>query len=298
MFPPILVARAEATSRIGAGHAMRCLGILERWVKAGGRVQLWGTIEIDFVRHRAERAGIPIVATPDADISILIVDVYDAEERVVLGRMRTVGARVLVDDLGEKIPAGYSAVWNPNAYAERSLYHGFDGYIFAGPEYVPVRERLPAWVGGGAGAVSFGGIRITERLGSVLEVLPAACGVSMLQCVGTPLPPCCRPVPPDDIWNSLKFAPWFIFAAGSTIWEAAVVGIPSVAVILEANHVLAAGWAASNGVPVVDLRVGESPEEHASTLSNAVTRARPLPELQPGAGVVVRELSALIGWSP
>ena len=61
MFPPILVARAEATNSTGAGHAMRCLGVLERWIKAGGRVELWGTIEIDFVRLRAERAGVPVV---------------------------------------------------------------------------------------------------------------------------------------------------------------------------------------------------------------------------------------------
>jgi spore coat polysaccharide biosynthesis predicted glycosyltransferase SpsG len=298
MSTPLLVARLQATDRTGAGHAMRCLGVLERWGQAGGRAELWGAVEIDFVRRRADNAGIPIVATPGDDVSVLVVDVYDAVEREELGRWSAAAIRVLVDDFGEDIPTGYSVVWNPNAYADASLYCGFVGHIFAGRKYVPVREGLPAWVGGGEGAVSFGGIRIEERLNTVLEALPAACGVSRLQCVGSPLPACCRPVPPDDIWRALKHAPWLISAAGSTTWEAAVVGIPFVAVIIADNHMVAARWIAGHGVPVVDLRLRESPEEAVSTLSLAVTRARPLPKLQPGGGAVVQELSSLIGWSP
>lgn len=277
---------------------MRCLGVLGRWVSVGGRAELWGAVEIDFVRRRAEGAGVAIVATPDADASVLIVDVYDPVERVALGQGSAAGALVLVDDFGGDIPPGYSAVWNPNAYAEPSLYKGFAGRVLAGREFVPVREGLPIWVGGGAGAVAFGGIRIPKRLANVVRALPAACGVSMLQCVGAPLPPCCRPVPPDDIWGALKHAPWLISAAGSTTWEAAVVGIPFVGVITADNHVVAAHWVASHGVPVVDLRRKEGLEDAASNLAAAVTRARPLPKLLPGARAVVREVSALIGWSP
>jgi hypothetical protein len=277
---------------------MRCLGVLDRWVRAGGRVELWGTVEIDFVRRRAERAGVPIVEALNPDVSVLIVDVYDGIERAALGQTGAASVRVLVDDFGEDIPTGYSVVWNPNAYGRQSLYCGFDGYVLAGRRYVPVRDGLPTWVGGGEGAVSFGGTRIAKRLNILLEALPAACGVSTLQCVGTPLPPCCRPVPPDDIWNSLKRAAWLISAAGSTIWEAAVVGIPFVAVILDDNHEVAAQWVASSGAPVVDLRSIENPEKAISTLSAAVSQARPLPKLEPNAGAVVEELRALIGWGP
>jgi hypothetical protein len=295
---PLLVARVHATKRTGAGHAMRCLGVLERWSGLGGRVELWGAVEIDFVRRRAARGGVPIVATPGADASVLIVDTYDAVERVDLGRGSTAGTRVLVDDFGENIPTGYSAVWNPNAYADPSLYGGFGGRAFVGRDFVPVREGLPTWVGGGEGAVSFGGVQVAKRLARLVRALPTACGVSKLQCVGAPLSPYCRPVPPDDIWGALKHAAWLISAAGSTTWEAAVVGIPFVGVITADNHVAAARWVASHGNPVVDLRQIGSIDGVAADLAAAVTRARPLPRLHPGAPAVVREVSALIGWSP
>lgn len=294
---PLLVARTRATNRTGAGHAMRCLGVLERWIREGGRGELWGEVEIDFVRRRTVKAGVPIVTTQGADASVLLVDVYDAAERVALGAGNAAAVRVLVDDFGADIPAGYSGVWNPNAYAEPSLYSGFDGPVLAGREYVPVREGLPSWVGGGEGAVSFGGIRIEKRFMSVLQELPAACGVSMLQCVGGPLPPGCSPVPPNDIWGALKHAPWLISAAGSTTWEAAVVGIPFVGVIMVDNHVVAARWIESHGAPVVDLRPKQSRKEAVKNLAAAVDRARPLPKLEPGSAAVVRGLSALIEWS-
>lgn len=294
---PLLVARAQATDHTGAGHAMRCLGVLERWIGVGGRAALWGDIEIDFVRRRAVRAGVPILTAPGNDAAALIVDVYDPAERVALGQERTAGARVLVDDFGEDIPPGYSAVWNPNAYADPSLYHGFAGRVLAGTEFVPVREGLPAWIGGGAGAVSFGAMRISDWLASVMGALPSACGAESLQCVGTPLPARCRPVPADDVWGALKHAPWLISAAGSTTWEAAVVGIPFVAVITADNHVVAARWVASHGVPVVDLRTERRPEDAAAALAVAVKQARRLPKLHPGARAVVREVESLIGWS-
>lgn len=297
MSGPLLVARADATNHTGAGHAMRCLGVLERWIDSGGRAELWGTIEIGFVRRRAERVGVPIVAAPGNGAAVLLVDVYDPTERTTLGLERTVSVRVLVEDFREDIPPGYSAVWNPNAYAAASDYSDFAGRVLAGQEFVPVQEGLPAWVGGGAGAVSFGAMRLSDRLASVMGALPAACGVSSLQCVATSLPARCRPVPADDVWSTLKYAPWLISAVGSTTWEAAVVGIPFVGVIAADNHVVAARWVASHGVPVVDLRPEGSPEDAATALAVAVKQARPLPRLHPGARAVVREVRSLIGWT-
>ncbi|SVD73476.1 uncharacterized protein METZ01_LOCUS426330, partial [marine metagenome] len=86
MSAPLLVARAQATDQTGAGHSMRCLGVLKEWVKAGGRAELWGNVEIDFVRRRAQSMKVPIVATPGADVSLLLVDVYDDVERTALGQ--------------------------------------------------------------------------------------------------------------------------------------------------------------------------------------------------------------------
>lgn len=87
MSAPLLVARAQATDQTGAGHAMRCLGVLQEWVKAGGQAELWGNIEIDFVRRRAENMKVPIVAMPGANVSLLLVDVYDDVERTALGQV-------------------------------------------------------------------------------------------------------------------------------------------------------------------------------------------------------------------
>jgi hypothetical protein len=293
---PLLRVRADATLETGAGHAMRCLGLIERWIHQGGKAELWGAIKIDFVRHRSERSGARIVATPRGRCDVLLVDIYEPLERVALAGTQSAAVRVCVDDFGERVPIGYDTVWNPNAYADALLYRGFEGCVLAGQGYVPVREGLPTWVGGGDAAVSLGAARLPDHLSEVLELLPAACGVSSLQCVGDCVSSMYRSVPEDDIWSELRYAPWLICAGGSTTWEAAAVGVPLVGIITADNHEVVARWVAGTGVPVIDARIPRRPAEIATALAGAVSRARPLPALSPGAGAVVQQLRKLISW--
>jgi UDP-2,4-diacetamido-2,4,6-trideoxy-beta-L-altropyranose hydrolase len=290
---PLLILRADASASVGAGHVMRCLNVAERWIEAGGRAECWGGVDLQFVRRRAESLGVPIVAHPSTSGSVLLVDVYGEDERRSLATSRAAGRRVLVDDLAESVPRSYDAVWNPNAYGDANLYSGFSGEVIAGEDCVPIRCHLPRWVGDGPGAVSFGAGQMPAALRSAVSQLHTAFGVDNGWGVGESLPPGWRRANEDDSWSDLHHAAWLITAAGSTLWEAAAVGIPVVVVVFADNQALAAEWAAQHGAPVLDLRDRTDAAKTAADIAAAVRRARPLPFLRSGAATVARCLLRL-----
>jgi UDP-2,4-diacetamido-2,4,6-trideoxy-beta-L-altropyranose hydrolase len=290
---PLLILRADASASVGAGHVMRCLSVAERWIEAGGRAVCWGDVELQFVRRRAESLGVPIVAHPGMPGSVLLVDVYGEDERRSLATSSAAARRVLVDDLGESVPRSYHAVWNPNAYGDANLYPGFSGEVIAGEDCVPIRCQLPRWIGDGPGAVSFGGGQIPTPLRSALSQFHSALGVNDGWGVGESLPPGWQRVNEDDSWSDLQHAAWLITAAGSTLWEAAAVGIPVVVVVFADNQALAGSWAAQHGAPVLDVRDCTDPAEIAADIATAVRGARPLPFLRSGAAAVARSLRQL-----
>jgi hypothetical protein len=269
---------------------MRCLTLAESWLALGGRAECWGEVTLKFAERRAAALGVAIMDRPSDEGAVLLVDVYGQRERLSLAGWPGVARRVLVDDLGGAVPIGYDVVWNPNGYGDLQLYAQFSGEVIAGVDCVPIRRGLPQWVGGGGGAVSFGGGKLPFALRSALTLLPSTIAEPEGWSVGEYTPPGWRRAREDDTWTDLRHASWLIAAAGSTIWEAAAVGIPVVVVVIAENQSLIGKWTASHGAPVIDIRDRTDPADIAEALATHTEEARRLPRLQSGADAVARRL--------
>jgi UDP-2,4-diacetamido-2,4,6-trideoxy-beta-L-altropyranose hydrolase len=295
----MLVIRTVATPAVGSGHAMRCLNFADAWARVGsGPVVLAGTITIPFVRERARALGVALVlegSCPGGDI--LLVDTYDERARRSGAVDGSFVLRVLVDDLGETIPPGYDVVWNPNAYADRSSYPGFQGAVMAGVDVVPVRPDLPSWEGQHATAVgiALGGGRLPVVLRDALERLAERLAGWELAGLGASLPEGWHQLSQSGPWAELARCNRLAIGGGVTMWEAACVGVPVVVVQSAENQRRSVEWAAAHDVPTMDLRQAQNAEELADELAAGLHVARPLPRIQPGVERAARVLVGLSG---
>lgn len=302
MTDPMLVVRADATPVTGAGHAMRCLNVVECWLEAGyGGAVVAGEIRLSFVAQRLGELGIAIrPARPLPHGSLLLVDSYDASCRRECAAARGFRARVLVDDQGGDLVPGYDAVWNPNAFGDRRLYPDFEGVVLTGADSVPIRARLPRWTGGGAGAigVAVGGSRLPAPIRAAFVRLarrepgPRFCGS------GDWVPDGWIRTDPTNPWSRLAECDAVVVGAGISLWEAAAVGVPCVVMRLADNQDRGAEWARSAGCPVVDAETCNDADGLADALAAALPRARPLPEVRNSSDRVARWLRALSDGPP
>jgi hypothetical protein len=294
MVSPRLIVRADATAVTGAGHAMRCLGLLEAWRERGGEGALWGTVSLPFVDARAREGGIPVVQAPAA-ADVLVVDLYDPAAREALANASVARVRVLVDDLGEAIPRGYDAVWNPNPYGHPGLYPDVAATLLVGTDTVAIRTGLPRWIGDQSGAISLGGRSLSPWQRNLMTDILDRSGISGLMAVGEEVPDGFRRVGGHRLWDQLRHAEWLISTASTTLWEAATVGIPVVALIVEDNQRLVGEWVAARGVPTLDLRGRPCTGETANAIVKELPAAASLPPLASGVDNVVTWLRSLVG---
>ena len=293
-----LLIRADASPATGAGHVMRTSALAEAWADAGaGRVGLVGRIAIEFARQRMAELG--IVAQErfpaDARAAVLVVDSYDEAVRLEGGAWRAGTLRVLVDDLGGGVPAGFEVVWNPNPGGGEFLYPGFPGTVLSGAAYVPLRAGLPRWNGGQPGrvAVLLGGGQISPVLsGAMTHLQEQGPGLSFSGAGGW-VPRSWERLDAGQPWSGVMCASALITAAGTSLLEAASAGIPVVAVCTADNQAAMCDWARQAGVPVVDARRVATAREVADGLSRALPAARPLPPIANGAPTVARRLLQL-----
>lgn len=283
---------AEATSATGAGHAMRCATLADAWRHAGGgTVTLHGPVTIPFVRTRLAAAGVAVVGG-NAAADVLVCDHYDAGVRAGVAALSG-KLRVLVDDLGGPVQAGFDAVWNPNAYDASDDYPGFQGLVLSGEGSVPLRSGIAAWQGRGSGRTgAFLGASVTGS--RVLSALAAAAGTGSAWCAPPPPPAGWGVVDAVAPWEALSACDRAVLSAGSATWEAGVAGVPVVLVCIAENQRRIFEWGVGHGVPGVNVMM-TGVEAGVVALVDALPRARALPRLRDGSGNVARRLLARVG---
>ena len=289
-----LLIRADASAISGAGHAMRTLALAEAWAASGaGQVGLAGAVELEFVRRRAAELGIVPQKglSDDPRPAVLVVDSYDQQTRLEGAAWPPASLRVLMDDLGGFVPAGYEVVWNPGPWGGEIPYPEFPGTVLTGVDFVPIRSGLPVWSGGEAGrvAVLLGGGQVDRALAGAMMRLAELAPDIDFSGVGAWVPQRWERLDGGRLWTDAVRASALITAAGTTLLEAASVGIPIVVLCAADNQAPGAEWARRAAVPVVDARQLNA-AEIAAALANALPLARALPSVRNGAPAVARRL--------
>jgi len=289
----MLVIRADATAATGAGHVMRMASFIARWrASGGGEVWLDGRVDIPFVRSHLTSLGLG-AAEGSHRATVLIVDSYDPAVRVKGASTGNYALRVLVDDVGGIVPPGYDIVWNPNAYSAAGLYPAFGGEIIGGPDSVPLRTDLPRWVEGTGSriGVMLGGGPPPEKFLESLIVLSRRRTDWQFAAPSMWAPDGWLKIAPDAPWTDLNLCSRLLTAGGSTVWEAAAVGIPVVIAVIADNQRRVADWAAEANVPVMDAR---SPEDPGSLVEASLARAKKLPAVDGRASAVISRLRSSV----
>jgi hypothetical protein len=291
-----LVVRADATPEIGAGHLMRCVTFAQAWKTEGfGETAVWGTVSIPFARTRLNETGIALLESPPSEgTQVLMVDNYDEGIRASALSASCGRLRVLVDDVGQ-LTRGYDVIWNPNAYSADDLYGDFGGSVISGEMTVPIRPGLPQWSPETpAIAVTLGGTRPPDWLVEGLRVWGSTLREPPIAGEASWVPAGWNSVPADRMWSSFAKCSMLVSSAGSTVWEAANVGIPLCLVVTINNQRLAAGWARSKGIPQVDALHEREPAAFAAALDDALSTAAALPRLESGARTAARTVHRLM----
>jgi hypothetical protein len=286
-----LVLRADATPEVGAGHVMRQAVLGEAWLRAGGEVCLAGEVALEFVRARLATLDIPVIAGKGLAGDVIVVDSYDPAVRAAGARATNAGLRTLVDDVGGAVPPGFDLVWHPAPGGERELYPGFAGRVLGGAGFVPVRDDLARWQPGPGDltVVSLGGGRLPGMMADAVTELSRLTIGRAVAIAGTWAPAGWRRVAPHRLWAEASRAARLITAAGTTVWEAAAVGVPVILVQLQDNQRRVYSWARDAGVPGVDALLVDA-DFLARKLRALLDLARPLPPISNGAGRVAAAL--------
>jgi hypothetical protein len=103
-----------------------------------------------------------------------------------------------------------------------------------------------------------------------------------------------RRISPSRLWTEAAAARQLVTAAGTTVWEAAVVGIPVVLLMTAANQRLVYRWARDAGIPGLNALLVD-PEFLAHQLRALLDVPAQLPRVENGVNRVVQRLAQLAG---
>lgn len=163
---PRIAFRADASSRIGAGHIMRCIALAQAWQDCGGEAFFISHCESDALRERIFKEGFRVVAIEQAhphagDISQtlelvaeyvpawLVLDGYHFDGAYQRG-IKEAGLKLLVlDDYGHADHYWADIVLNQNVGASDTLYAKRETYtrLLTGCRYALLRKEFRQWKG-------------------------------------------------------------------------------------------------------------------------------------------------------
>lgn len=294
-----VLIRAESGPSVGIGHVMRCVTLAAELVRRGHHVAVAPGAIPEFVEHRLATNGVHAVEGEVHDPAelldqwgpdVLVVDGYGLAEWVATSAARRVPC-VVVDDNHELPVESADLVVNQNLHAHTVDYgpvSSDDPRLLLGPEYAMLRAEVIELVefprpGGAADVlVAMGGTDPARLTAPVVHRLAAMPGVRSID-VALDESHADRAHLDDaitasggkvrfadaDLTGSLRRVGSAVVGGGSTLWELAALGIPSVAAIVADNQVEGSRHAEAAGFTLaVDVR-GSDPESGGGRLTDA-----------------------------
>lgn len=269
-----LVFRADASVTIGAGHVMRSLTLASLAQSRGHVVSFYAAHMCPQLIQRASQLGIELVRTQhpagsrqDAEAlagtaaDLICVDGYSFSS----GFMRTLeatGALIVAVDDNLEIPVNHAdIVLNQNPHATAMMYqHARHARLLLGTCFAIIREEVRARIGRRAirskveeVLVSMGGTDVAGMTIDIVRVLLRGTDLKIRVAVGldkvnsrrvqsimSKHPDRIVAIQAEELPAALHSADIAVLAAGSTLWEAAALGVPTVAVIVADNQAASA----------------------------------------------------------
>jgi UDP-2,4-diacetamido-2,4,6-trideoxy-beta-L-altropyranose hydrolase len=323
----VAVLRADASGLIGVGHVMRSLALGEAMRDAGFDVVLASVDLPAGMREEARKCGVTVIdlncvpfgpddalATLAINGNVLVVDGYLFERNFfeILEIKKT--NFVVIDDNVETKALAPSVVINQNPHATPEMYAHLSGNpkLLLGLQYallrrevreaaklslVPVAKKVFVAMGGS----DF--LKLTEPIVLALKDLDIELCVAVgptnsqrqqieevVQAV-----PRARIILQADYITELASSSLAILAAGSSLWEAAALGVPSIGLIVADNQINAAQAFLENGLlDVIDCRDGVQFEQIVvsvvTNLANTQKNSAHLAVIGQGVDLVAHKL--------
>ena len=276
-----ILIRTDASSKIGTGHVMRCLALVQAWLDADVQVTFLMTIKASALESRLQAEGIKVdylLVSPgsqeDAEQTVskaktlgspwVVADGYQFGADYQL-TIKTAGLKLLlIDDYGHAKHYWADLVLNQNVCAHENLYAKRESstQLLLGTSYALLRKEFWPWQGwqrklptvarkilvtlGGADPdnVTFKVIQALQMLKvNNLEMIVVVGGSNphyeQLQEAVDDLESAIAITLRRNVTNMSELMAWAdvaVTAGGSTCWELAFMGLPSLIIILVENQ--------------------------------------------------------------
>lgn len=274
--PEGLLIRADASTQLGAGHAMRCFALAKAWQKTVGRVTFAMAEALPGMQEGFRNAGIQVEhvsseagSEEDAKQTGALASRIGARWTVVDGyhfdpgyvrHLRDAGERVLLfDDDGCFREYCSDVVLNQNLGASEEMYVQRSEctklllgthYALLRPEFlgidrfheaVPAANRLLVCMGGSdAENVTEKAIQAVAQAGGKFQTTVVVGSGNphheQLRALAAKLPGVRMQHNPANMAELMREADLAVSAAGSTCWELAYLGVPMIVTIIAKNQ--------------------------------------------------------------
>ncbi|CAB4797266.1 MAG: UDP-2,4-diacetamido-2,4,6-trideoxy-beta-L-altropyranose hydrolase [Actinobacteria bacterium] len=300
----VAVLRADASGLNGVGHVMRSLALGEALLDAAFDVVLASVDLPAGMREEARKCGITVVdlqclpfgaadatATLSLNGSVLVVDGYKFEREFFSELENRATSFIVIDDNVETKALAPSVVINQNPHATTEMYAQLSGNpkLLLGLQYAllrrEVREATKQSINTVAGKVfvAMGGSDFLNLTGPIVLALkdldielcvavgPTNSQRKQIEDVVQSLPRA-RVIHQADYITELASSSLAILAAGSSLWEAAALGVPSIGLIVADNQIGASVGAEHCGISLsLDVRSGLHKESIVSNVESLLT---------------------------
>jgi len=289
----VALLRADASLSIGVGHVMRSISLGEALAEEGFDVELVSFNLAQGLKDIANSSGLSVVelacepfGRQDAEFvlersaDIYVIDGYEfSREFFAILESRFVKFAV-IDDNVETKALSPTLVINQNPHAVATMYAHLAGKpkLLLGLQYALIRREVREYaktnqrVSDGSVFVAMGGsdflgltaplVRELARLGRVVRVAVGHTNPRHAEVAATSAEfGNVELIDQSQYVASLANADVAILAAGSSLWEAAVLGVPTLALIVADNQVASSVVAATlDHILTVDCRGSKSSE--------------------------------------